>query len=47
MIHSQVDPNDEKKNTLIERFVEGDTLVTTVKCGDIAAKRVYKKKETA
>lgn len=47
MIHSQVDPADEKKNTVIERFIEGDTLITTVKCGEIAAKRVYKKKETA
>jgi len=47
MIHNQVDPNDEKKNTLIERFVDGDTLVTTCKCGDVGAKRVYKKKETA
>jgi len=47
MIHAQVDPNDEKKNTMIERFVEGDTLVTTCKSGDVSAKRVYKKKETA
>jgi len=47
MIHNQVDPNDEKKNTIIERFVDppgSDNLVTTVKCGDIVAKRVYKKK---
>jgi len=47
MIHSQVDPADEKKNTVIERFVDGDTLITTVKSGDIEAKRIYKKKETA
>ena len=47
MIHAQVDPNDEKKNTIVERFVEGDTLVTTCKSGDVTAKRVYKKKETA
>jgi len=47
MIHSQVDPADEKKNTVIERFVDGDTLITTVKSGDVEAKRIYKKKETA
>jgi len=46
MIHSQVDPADAKKNTIIERFVkDGDTLVTTCKCGDVEAERIYKKKE--
>jgi len=47
MVHNQVDPADEKKNTVIERYVEGDSLITTCKSGDVSAKRVYKKKETA
>jgi len=44
MIHAQKDPANAANDTVIERFVEGDTLVTTVKCGDLVAKRVYSKK---
>jgi len=44
MIHAQNDPATPANDTVVERFVEGDKLVTTVKCGDIVAKRVYFKK---
>jgi len=44
MIHAQKDPANAANDTVIERFVEGDKLVTTVKCGDLVAKRVYSKK---
>merc|ERR1711915_595732 len=33
----------EKKTTDVERIIDGDTLLTLVKAGDIEAKRVYKK----
>ena len=44
MIHVQNDPATPANNTVVERFVEGDKLITLVKCGDIVAKRVYFKK---
>jgi len=44
MIHAQKDPANAANDTVIERFLDGGKLITTVKCGDIVAKRVYAKK---
>jgi len=44
MVHKQMDAANAANNTVIERFIDGGNLVTTVTCGDLVAKRVYVKK---
>jgi len=41
MVQLQKDPKTPANDTVIERVVEDGKLVTSVKCGDIVAKRIY------
>ena len=41
MIQMQKDPATPANDSVVERSIEGGKLITTVKCGDILAKRIY------